>query len=289
MEHSLTSAIALVLAVVGHKIGWPFPKGGTQTLADALAAYFTAIGGKIETSTLVTSYEQLNFAKIKIFDLTPRQLLRLKNLEFPHLYKKQLEKYRYGPGIFKIDYALKAPIQFTASECNRAGTIHVGGTIEEIAKSERDVWLGKIPEKPFVLLSQPTVFDKTRAPENRHTCWAYCHAPAGSQMDMTALLEQQLERFAPGFQTLVLDKHVMTAKDMEEYNANYIGGDITGGVINFTQLFTRPAIRLSPYTTPLADVYICSSSTPPGAGVHGMCGYHAAQRVYKDHFNRRKK
>lgn len=287
LDHSLTSAIGLVLAIVGHKVGWPFPKGGTQTLADALAAYFIAIGGTVETNALITSYNQLRFARIKVFDLTPKQLLRLKDLHFPYLYKKQLARYQYGPGVFKIDYALKEPIPFTATECNRAGTVHLGGTLEEIAHSEREVWYGKIPEKPFVLLSQPTVFDPSRAPENKHTCWAYCHVPAGSQMDMTALIERQINRFAPGFQDLIIGRHVMTAVDMEDYNANYIGGDITGGVTNFAQLFTRPAIRLSPYSTPIPDVYICSSSTPPGAGVHGMCGFHAAKKVYKDHFLKR--
>ncbi|NTS39506.1 NAD(P)/FAD-dependent oxidoreductase [Flavisolibacter sp. BT320] len=284
LEHSLTSAIGLVLLVVGHKIGWPFPKGGTQALADALAAYFVAIGGEIETGKEITSLRQLDFAKIKIFDLTPRQLLNIEALHFPSLYKKQLERYQYGPGVFKIDYALSEPLPFTAPACNRAGTVHLGGTIEEIAKAEKDVWQGRIPERPFILLSQPTVFDKTRAPENKHTCWAYCHVPSGSDKDMTTLMEQQIERFAPGFRDLVLARHTMTAKEVEAYNPNYIGGDITGGVVNLRQLFTRPAIRVSPYATPLSDVYICSSATPPGAGVHGMCGYHAAKKVARDHF-----
>ncbi|QCR23898.1 NAD(P)/FAD-dependent oxidoreductase [Pontibacter sp. SGAir0037] len=284
LEHGITSAIGLVLAVVGHKYGWPFPKGGTQKLADALVSYFRSIGGEVETDHPVTAMQELEFAKIKLFDITPRQLLQIQGLKFPTLYKKQLENYRYGPGIFKIDYALSEPIPFKAADCNKAGTVHIGGTIEEIAISEREAWEGKHSEKPYILLSQHSLFDATRAPEGKHTGWAYCHVPKGSTLDMTAAIENQIESFAPGFKDVILERHTMHTAEVNAYNANYIAGDITGGVTDLRQLFTRPAIRISPYSTPLSDVYICSSSTPPGAGVHGMCGFYAARRVLKDHY-----
>jgi len=285
LEYSLTSAIGLVLTVVGHKIGWPFPKGGTQNLANALVSYFKSIGGKIETNHEVKSLAELQFARIKLFDITPHQLLNIAGLDFPAVYRRQLQNYRYGPGIFKIDYALHEPIPFKAAVCNRAGTVHLGGTIEEIAAAERSTWKGQVATNPFILLSQHSLFDPTRAPQGKHTGWAYCHAPAGSTADMTEAMENQIEKFAPGFRDVVMERHTMHSGDMQAYNANYIGGDITGGVTDITQLFTRPAIRISPYTTPLPDVYICSSSTPPGAGVHGMCGYHAAKKAIKTHFN----
>lgn len=287
LEHSVTSAIGLVLAVVGHKIGWPFPKGGTQQLANALASYFTAIGGTIETDHKVTSFKELEFARVKLFDLTPQQLLNMADLRFSSLYELQLKNYRYGPGIFKIDYALREPVPFKASACNRAGTVHIGGTIEEIAEAERNVWEGKHPQNPFILFSQHSMFDATRAPEGKHTGWAYCHVPAGSTVDMTGAIEKRIEVFAPGFRDVVMERHVMNTQDLQTYNSNYIRGDITGGVTDIWQLFTRPTIRVSPYTTPLPDVYICSSSTPPGAGVHGLCGFYAAQRAAKDHFGMR--
>jgi phytoene dehydrogenase-like protein len=285
LNQLLTSGVGLVLAVVGHKIGWPFPRGGTQFLADALAAYFISIGGKIETSHTVQSYKELEFARIKLMDLTPRQILNIKDLKFLKLYEYQLSRYRYGPGIFKIDYALNEAIPFKAKDCNKAGTVHIGGTIEEIAEGEKMIWKGKHSEKPFLLLSQQSLFDTTRAPQGKHTAWVYCHTPAGSTSDMTTAIEQQIELYAPGFKDIILQKKTFNTIELEAYNPNYIGGDITGGVTNLRQLYTRPALRISPYTTPHPDVYICSSSTPPGAGVHGMCGYHAAKKVLKDHFN----
>jgi len=285
LNYSITSAIGLVLGIVGHKIGWPFPKGGTQNLSDSLVSYFISIGGKIETDHLVKSYNELQFARIKLLDISPKQILNIADLNFKSFYKNQLTNYRYGPGIFKIDYALDEPIPFKAKDCNRAGTVHIGGTLEEIATAESDIWNGKHPEKPFILLSQHSLFDATRAPQGKHTGWAYCHVPSGSNLDMTDAIEKQIELYAPGFKDVVLARNTLTAADMENYNPNYVGGDITGGVTDLKQLYTRPAMRISPYTTPYSDVYICSSSTPPGGGVHGMCGFYAAKKAIKDHFN----
>lgn len=285
LECTMTSAIGLVLAIVGHKIGWPFPKGGTQCLSDSLVSYFISMGGEIETDHLVKSYKELQFARIKLLDLTPKQILNISDLEFPASYRKQLTSYRYGPGIFKIDYALNEPIPFKAGECNQAATVHIGGTLEEIAKAEYDIWKGKHPEKPFILLSQHSLFDSTRSPQGKQTGWAYCHVPSGSTLDMTNVIEKQIELYAPGFKDVVIAKNTLNTAAIENYNPNYIGGDITGGVTDLKQLYTRPAIRFSPYTTPHPDIYICSSSTPPGGGVHGMCGFHAAKKAVKDHFN----
>ena len=277
-----TSAIALTLLISGHKQGWPIPKGGSQQIANALAAYFTAIGGTIETNTYITSLSQLPSAKAVLFDVTPRQLLQIAGHKFSSIYKWQLERYRYGMGVFKIDWALDTPIPFKAEECKQAGTIHLGNTFEEIAAGEEQVWKGSHPEKPFTLLAQQSVFDASRAPQGKHTAWAYCHVPHGSTVDMTNAIEKQVERFAPGFRETILARHTFNTAQLEEYNPNYIGGDINGGAFTIGQLFTRPALRWSPYKTSAKGLYICSSSTPPGGGVHGMCGYHAAKRVLKD-------
>jgi phytoene dehydrogenase-like protein len=285
LSNLTTSAIALVLMASAHLKGWPIPKGGSNQIANALASYFISLGGKIETDFYVSSLDQLPSAHAVLFDVTPKQLLQIAGHRFSSLYKWQLERYRYGMGVFKIDWALDAPIPFTAAGCREAGTIHIGNTIEEIANGEQQIWEGKNPEKPFILLAQPTLFDTTRAPKGKHTAWAYCHVPNGSQADMTAVIEKQVERFAPGFRDTILAKHTMTTAQMEEYNPNYIGGDINGGVIDIGQLFTRPALRLSPYKTSAKGIYICSSSTPPGGGVHGQCGYHAAKKALKDVFN----
>ncbi len=269
----------------GHLKGWPLPKGGSQKIADALASYFISLGGKIETNTYIQSLEQLPSAHTILFDITPKQLLQIAGHKFSSLYKWQLERYRYGMGVFKIDWALDGPIPFTAEECRRAGTVHIGNTLSEIAASEQQIWDGGHPEKPFVLLAQQSLFDSSRAPEGKHTGWAYCHVPNGSNVDMTENIEKQVERFAPGFRDLILARHTMNTAQVEEYNPNYIGGDINGGAIDFSQLFTRPALRWSPYRTSAKGMYICSSSTPPGGGVHGMCGYHAAKRALKDIFS----
>ncbi len=279
-----TSAIALVLLANGHLGGWPLPKGGSYKIADALAAFFVSLGGKIETGFEVKSLAQLPSSKAVLFDVTPRQLLQIAGHRFSALYKWQLEKYRYGMGVFKIDWALDAPIPFTAAECHQAGTIHLGNTLEEIADGEKQTSEGKQAEKPFVLLAQQSLFDASRAPKGKHTAWAYCHVPNGSKTDMTEIIEKQVERFAPGFRERILARHTMDTKQMEAYNPNYIGGDINGGTLDIRQLFTRPALRWSPYKTSAKGLYICSSSTPPGGGVHGMCGYYAAKRALHEVF-----
>jgi phytoene dehydrogenase-like protein len=285
LSNAATSAIALVLMVNSHLRGWPMPKGGTQSIADALAGYFTSIGGRIETGFYVRSMEQLPSANAVLFDIAPRQLLGIAGHTFSAFYKWQLERYRYGMGVFKVDWALDAPIPFTAEECRNAGTVHIGNTMAEIVNSEQQTWDGRNPEKPFVLLAQPSVFDQSRAPEGKHTAWAYCHTPSGSTVDMTNIIEKQIERFAPGFRERILAKHTFNSVQMEEYNPNYVGGDINCGVIDLGQLFTRPALRWSPYSTSAKGIYLCSASTPPGGGVHGMCGYYAAKRALRDVFS----
>lgn len=284
LSNLATSAIALVLMANGHLKGWPVPKGGSAQIANALASYFTSIGGRIETNTYVTSLAKLPSAKAVLFDITPKQLLGIAGHRFSDIYKWQLQRYRYGMGVFKADWALDDVIPFKAEAARQAGTLHLGGTLKEIVLSEQQPAGGRHAEKPFVLLAQQSVFDSTRAPAGKQTAWAYCHVPNGSHRDMTASIEQQVERFAPGFRERILVRHTMHTGEMEEYNPNYIGGDINGGVIDLSQLFTRPALRWSPYRTSAKGLYICSSSTPPGGGVHGMCGYHAARRALKDVF-----
>lgn len=280
-----TSAIGLVLMTAAHLKGWPVPVGGSATIADALASYFIAIGGRIETGRFISSLNELPSAKAVLFDITPKQLLLIAGHKFSALYKWQLERYRYGMGVFKVDWALDEAIPFTAVQARQAGTVHIGNTIEEITLSEKQCWQGKHAKKPFVLLAQQSLFDSSRAPEGKQTAWAYCHVPNGSVKDMTAAIEQQVERFAPGFRDRILARHTMNTSQMEAYNPNYIGGDINGGVIDLGQIFTRPALRSSPYRTSAKGLYLCSSSTPPGGGVHGMCGYHAARRALKDIFS----
>jgi phytoene dehydrogenase-like protein len=279
-----TSAVALILMATAHLQGWPIPKGGSMSIANALGAYFTSLGGIIQTGEYVKSLSQLPSSHAILFDVTPQQLLPIAGHKFSSTYKWQLERYRYGMGVFKIDWALDGIIPFTAELCRQAGTLHLGNTLEEIAANELTTSKGNHPEKPFVLLAQPSVNDNTRAPKGKHTAWAYCHVPNGSTEDMTGRIENQVERFAPGFKERILAKHIMNTAQIQEYNPNYIGGDINGGVLDIRQLFTRPALRWSPYKTSAKGIYICSSSTPPGGGVHGMCGYHAAKRALKDVF-----
>ena len=286
LSHTATSAIALVLMIAGHRKGWPLPRGGSAAIADALAAYFISLGGEIATGTPVRSLSDLPDCRALLLDLTPRQLLQLGGHRWSSLYQWQLERYRYGMGVFKVDWALAERIPFAAPGCLQAGTVHIGNTLEEIAASEQLTWNGGHPERPFVLLAQQSVFDATRAPAGRHVAWGYCHVPNGSAKDMTEAIERQVERYAPGFRERILARHVMNTAQFEAYNANYIGGDINGGAIDIRQLFTRPALRRSPYRTSAKGIYLCSSSTPPGGGVHGMCGYHAAQRALKDIFLR---
>jgi phytoene dehydrogenase-like protein len=269
---------------LGHLFGWPFPRGGADSIADALGACFETFGGRIETEMPITSLSQLPSAKAILLDLTPRQLLALAPKTWSGLYSRQLKNYQYGMGIFKVDWALDAPIPFASEACRSAGTVHIGGTFEEVAYAEALTAQGKLPEKPFVLLAQQSLFDPTRAPRGKHTAWAYCHVPNGCTINRTEVIENQVERFAPGFKERILGRHTMNAMEMEAYNPNYVGGDIGGGSMKLSQLFTRPALRTSPYRTSEKGIYICSSATPPGGGVHGMCGYHAATQVLKDLF-----
>jgi phytoene dehydrogenase-like protein len=227
----------------------------------------------------VASLADLPPARAVLLDLTPRQVLQVAGDQLPARYRRQLANYRYGPGVFKVDWALSGPIPWQAEACRRAGTVHIGPTMAEIVKSERQVWEGRHPRRPYVLVAQQSLFDDTRAPAGAQTAWAYCHVPHGSTQEMTAAIEGQIERFAPGFKEQILARHTMTARDYHRYNPNYVGGDINGGVQSWRQLFTRPAVRLDPYSTPLPHLFLCSSATPPGGGVHGMCGFHAAQSV----------
>ncbi|EMR03942.1 phytoene desaturase family protein [Cesiribacter andamanensis] len=282
LSNATTSAIALVLLALGHVANWPMPRGGAQQIATALADYFVSLGGKIETGVWVRSLDQLPSAHALLLDVSPRQLLQIAGPRFTPLYQKQLARYRYGMGVFKLDWALDGPIPFSAPECRQAGTVHLGNSLEEIAAGEAQIWKGRHPRRPYVLLAQQSLFDGSRAPKRKHTAWAYCHVPNGSTVDMTERIERQVERFAPGFRDLILARHSFNALEMEAYNPNYIGGDINGGAMDITQLFTRPALRLSPYTTAARGIYLCSSSTPPGGGVHGMCGYHAAKQALKE-------
>jgi phytoene dehydrogenase-like protein len=284
IERPLTAAFGLLLGILGHTVGWPLPRGGSQHISSALAAYFYSLGGEIITSTPVMCLDALPSARVVLLDLTPRQVLHLAGHHLPAGYRRQLERYRYGPAAFKVDWALDAPIPWAAPACARAATVHLGGTLAEIAASERAAWYGEDADRPYVLVAQQSVFDPTRAPAGKHTAWAYCHVPNGSTFDMTERIERQIERFAPGFRDCILARHIMPPAALQEYNANYIGGDINGGVQDLLQLFTRPALRLVPYATPLRGLYLCSSSTPPGGGVHGMCGYYAACAALRDAF-----
>ena len=282
LEEPTTASIALVLGMLAHTVGWPIPKGGSQAISNAMAAYLNSLGGEIITGQEVTSLDDLPDSKAVLLDVTPRQIVLICGERLPSRYRQRLENYRYGPGVCKVDYALSGAIPWKSVDCGRAGTVHLGGTLEEISVSESAVWRGEHPDKPLVLLAQQSLFDETRATDGQHTAWAYCHVPNGSTTDVSEHITAQIERFAPGFRDLILAKHVHTASQMQAYNPNYVGGDINGGVQDWRQLFTRPVARWSPYTTPVKGLYICSSSTPPGGGVHGMCGYHAARSVLKE-------
>lgn len=281
LESPLTASFGLMLSLLAHAIGWPLARTGSQAIVDAMAGYLRSLGGEIVTGAPVSDIDALPASRAVLFDLTPRQITHIAGNRLPEGYKRRLQKYRYGPGVFKIDYALDGPIPWTAEACRRAGTVHVGGQAEEISASEAAVWRGEHSERPFVLVTQQSLFDDTRAPRGKHTLWAYCHVPNGSTVDMTQAIENQIERFAPGFRDRIIERRSHSAAQMEIYNPNYIGGDINGGAQTFSQFFTRPVARWNPYTTPAEGVYICSSSTPPGGGVHGMCGYHAARTALK--------
>jgi phytoene dehydrogenase-like protein len=294
LDKPVTSAIGLVLGAAGHAAGWPLPAGGSAMITEAMASYFKSLGGHIRTGFRVESLGQLPEARAVLFDLTPRQVAAIAGERFNAKYRKLLYRYRYGSGVFKIDYILSGPVPWSDPYSGKAGTVHLGGTYAEISAAEKEMSLGRYPSKPYVLIAQQSLFDPARTPDNRHTLWAYCHVPNGSATDMTAAIENQIERFAPGFRDLVEERHTMNAPQFEEYNANYIGGDINGGIQDIWQLFSRPVsirhapLRLSslfsPYATPAKGIYFCSSSTPPGGGVHGMCGYHAANSVLTREF-----
>lgn len=281
LDQAGTSAFALTLMIAGHAYGWPMPRGGSQAIADALAAYFQALGGEIDAGAEVRRIDDLPPSRTIIFDTTPAQMLAIAGDRIGGLYRRQARRYRYGPGVFKIDYALRGPINWLAEACKRAGTVHVGGTLEEVAASERAVLAGRNPASPFVLVAQPSVFDDSRAPGDNHVAWVYCHAPHGSTVDMTAAIERQIERFAPGFRSLIIARHTMNSVDFEHYNPNYIGGDISAGSNHLTQLIARPTWNWNPYATSDSQIFLCSAATPPGGGVHGMAGYHAARAVLK--------
>jgi len=281
LERRPGGAVALMLGLAGHAHGWPVVRGGAQALTDALAGYLRSLGGAIETGRWVKSLADLPPAKAVLFDTSPRQLLAIAGDGLPAGYARRLRKYRHGPGVFKVDWALAGPIPWAAADCRGAGTVHVGGTLDEIADAERAPFEGRHAEKPFVLVVQPCVADPSRAPAGKHVGWGYCHVPPGGGEDMLGRIEGQIERFAPGFRDLVIGRHVMTAAAMEAYNPNYVGGDISGGVTDLWQLFTRPVAALDPYRTPNPRLWLCSSSTPPGGGVHGMCGWAAARSVLR--------
>jgi phytoene dehydrogenase-like protein len=284
LEKIPSAAYGLVLGMLGHSVGWPMARGGAQKIADALASVLRSLGGEILPGCRIDSLSQLPKSRVIILDVTPRQLLRIAGDKLPLSYQRRLGQFRYGPGIFKIDYALNGPIPWAAQACSRAGTIHVGGRFEEIATAERAVAQGQIPERPFILLAQPSLFDTTRAPQGRHTAWAYCHVPNGSSVDMTPSIERQIERFAPGFRDQILARHTTNCAQLELANANLVGGDINGGSADLWQMVSRPILSPAPYRTPVPGLYLCSSSTPPGGGVHGMCGFHAAQTALRDCF-----
>jgi phytoene dehydrogenase-like protein len=281
-----SASFGLALALTAHAVGWPCAKGGSSAIVGALAAHFTALGGEIATKHRVRSMRDVPDSRAVIFDVTPRQLADIAGDELPSRYVGRLRRYRYGPGVFKIDYALDGPIPWKDEECRRAATVHVGGTFEEIAAHERNVWKGGVLDRPFVLVAQQSLFDSTRAPAGKHTGWAYCHVPHGANADMTEVIERQIERFAPGFRDRILARRAMNSADVEAHDANMIGGDIAGGANILTQFVTRPFPSRDPYRTPNPRFYMGSSSTPPGAGVHGMCGYWAARSALRRTFGR---
>lgn len=284
LQNMATSAFGIMLMAAAHLEGWPVPKGGSQSIVNALAAYFHSIGGEIQTDFEVKSLDELPAAQAIMLDVTPRQLLKIAGNKLSASHRQKLENYRYGMGVFKIDWALEEPIPFRALECRKAGTVHLGNTFEEIAEGEMSLSKGSHVEKPFVLLAQQSLFDPSRVPAGKQSAWAYCHVPHGSTKDMTTIIESQVERFAPGFKDTIKERHTMNTVQMEAYNPNYIGGDINGGIQDIFQLYSRPTLQISPYRTSATGVYLCSSSTPPGGGVHGMCGYHAAKQALKDVF-----
>ena len=276
-----TAGFGLLLMTLAHAVGWPAAVGGSQAIADAMASLLRSLGGEIRSDCEVRSLADVRGVPAVLFDLTPRQILAIAGDELPARYRSALGRFRYGPGVFKLDYALAGPVPWTAPECRRAGTIHLGGTLEEIARAEAEVARGRHPESPYVLVAQQSLFDPGRAPAGSHTLWAYCHVPNGSDVDVSESVERQIERFAPGFRDLVCARSAMAPADLQAHNANHIGGDINGGAPDLRQLFARPVAKANPYATPNPRLFICSSSTPPGGGVHAMCGWHAARAALR--------
>jgi phytoene dehydrogenase-like protein len=287
LERTGSASFGLALILAGHATGWPAAKGGSVAIVGAMVSYLKSLGGEIRTGHLVRSMRDIPESRAVLFDVTPRQLANIAGDALPAGYVKKLRRYRYGPGAFKVDWALDGPIPWKNPECARSATVHVGGTIEEIAAHEHAAFHGAMTEKPFVLCAQQSMFDSTRAPEGKHTGWAYCHVPHGSTDDVTELIERQIERFAPGFRDRILGRRTINCAQYEEHNPNMVGGDIAGGANTMLQFLTRPFPRLDPYSTPNRRLYICSSSTPPGGGVHGMCGYWGARSALKRVFGRR--
>ena len=279
-----SGSFGLVLSLMAHKYNWPFPKGGADAITNALLSYYKSLGGKLMLNQYITDLEQLPKAQTYLFDVTPKQLLRIKNTSLSPAYRKRLAQFKYGPGVFKVDWALNSPIPFTHKKCRKAGTVHLGFSSTEIKNSEAAIHEGRITDAPYILIAQHTVFDTTRAPAGKHTAWAYCHVPNGNTEDCTRIIEDQIEKVAPGFKNTILATATKNTQDLQEFNPNIIGGDINGGMQDITQLFTRPVTQISPYKTSNPQIYICSSSTPPGGGVHGMCGFHAAKAAVHDHF-----
>ena len=281
LSRPVSAAVGLLFLLTAHVETWPIAQGGSAAITGALAGYLRSLGGRIETGTRVDALADLPPSRVVLFDTSPDQVAAIGSPVLPRRYVNQLGHYRYGPGIFKIDWALDGPIPWSDPACLASATVHLGGTLDEIAASEAAVWQGRVSDRPYMIVVQSSLFDSTRAPAGKHTGWAYCHVPAGSTLDLTDVLERQVERFAPGFRDRILARHVMNTAALEQYNANYVGGAITGGVTDLGQLFTRPVVRANPYSTPNPDVFVCSASTPPGGGVHGMCGYYAARAALR--------
>lgn len=277
LERTPSAAIAMMLGIAGHAVGWPFPRGGAQRLTDAMVGLLLARGGLVQTGVRIEALEQVETDGPVLFDVGPKQVAGIAGKGLPERFRARLQRYRYGPASFKVDFALSEPIPWENREVAQAGTVHLGGTWQEIAEAERAPWNGKTHPRPYILVGQQSLFDDTRAPAGKHTGWAYCHVPNGSDADMTGAIEDQIERFAPGFKDTILARHVTTPADFSSYNPSYVGGDVVGGIADLWQLFSRPVARAQPHTTPNPRLYMCSASTPPGGGVHGMGGYHAAR------------
>jgi phytoene dehydrogenase-like protein len=281
LEHRLTAAVGLMFAVLGHIVSWPIARGGSGQIAHSLTRYLHSLGGDVLVGTQVSTLDDAPTARAYFFDTIPRDMARIAGHRLPIRYRRKLNQFRHGPGVFKIDWALDGQVPWQHPGFGKAATVHIGGSFEDVANAERACWENRCAEKPFVLFAQQSLFDDSRAPNGKHTGWAYCHVPNGSTEDMSERIERQIEDYAPGFRDLILERHVMPPAALAQYNPNYVGGDISGGVMDFRQTFTRPVNLFSPYSTPAPDIFICSSSTPPGPGVHGMCGYFSAQAALR--------